>query len=166
MISCSSFFAFLFSFTLHAAVPASAAAFVRLLHPATARSRAVSTSSILFPSQFSLPQILHGRPQRPRYPNGEADVRNALTPLYVAQCACPTPHLSGQPPQADAFVFSILPYIVFHPRHNPSIFFRSHVENVRYSERFLLTYCNTARNMLFFNYQPCVYVATWQKDDT
>nr|DAY19630.1 MAG TPA: hypothetical protein [Caudoviricetes sp.] len=20
--------------------------------------------------------------------------------------------------------------------------------------------------MLFFNYQPCVYVATWQKDDT
>nr|DAW13419.1 MAG TPA: hypothetical protein [Caudoviricetes sp.] len=21
----------------------------------------------------------------------------------------------------------------------------------------MLTYCNTARNMLFFNYQPCAY---------
>ena len=48
-------FAFLFFFTLRAAVPASAAAFVRLLHPAAARSRSVSTSSILFPSQLSLP---------------------------------------------------------------------------------------------------------------
>ena len=123
MSSCSSFFAILFFFTLRAAVPASAAAFVRLLHPAAARSRAVSTSSILFPSQFSLPQILHGRPQRPRYPNGEADVRNALAPLYVAQCACPTPHLSGQPPQADTLVFSILPHFVFHPHYNPTTFF-------------------------------------------
>nr|DAI19654.1 MAG TPA: hypothetical protein [Caudoviricetes sp.] len=54
MSSCSSFFAILFFFTLRAAVPAPAVAFVRSLHPAAARSRAVSTPSIPHLSWFSL----------------------------------------------------------------------------------------------------------------
>lgn len=113
MISCSSFFAFLFFFTLRAAVPASAAAFVRLLHPAAARSRAVSTSSILFPSQLSLPQILHGCSQRPR----DLDCRHHVwqpPALHLADRCLPASHLSCQPPLAHAEVFSVFFHFVSH----------------------------------------------------
>ena len=113
MISCSSFFAFLFFFTLRAAVPASAAAFVRLLHPANARSRAVSMPATPHLSYLILPQLLHSRFERP----GDLDCRHHVRQppaLHLADRCLPASHLSCQPPLAHAEVFSVFFHFVSH----------------------------------------------------